>query len=96
MALGICELLWLNILLEDLCIATSETMKIYYDNKATIGIAHNPVNHDKTEHVEIDKYFVKEKIESGEIYITFVTSGNQLTDISTKGLSRPMFHVFAS
>ena len=49
-------------------------MRQYCDNKATINIAHNPVQYDKTKHVEIDRYFIKEKIDSGLIYTPFVAS----------------------
>ena len=72
--------------------AQTNTMKLYCDNKVAINIAHNHVQHDRTKHVEIDKHFIKEKIESGQICIPFVTSGEQLADILTKGLPRPIFH----
>ena len=92
MAQGICELIWVRTLLKELRVAQTNTMKLYCDNKAAINITHNPVHHDKTKHVEIDKHFIKEKIESGQICIPFVTSGEQLVDILTKGLPRPIFH----
>ena len=43
MALGMCELLWLKILLNDLKIEWNTPMKLYCDNKSAISIAHNPV-----------------------------------------------------
>jgi hypothetical protein len=64
MALGICELLWIRIILEDLRIKWEEPMRLYCDNKFVIGIAHNLVQHNRTKHVEVDKHFIKEKIES--------------------------------
>ncbi|RVW81121.1 Retrovirus-related Pol polyprotein from transposon RE2 [Vitis vinifera] len=48
MALGVCELLWLKIILEDLKIASKGPMKLYCDNKSAIDITHNPVQHDRT------------------------------------------------
>ncbi|XP_058767437.1 uncharacterized mitochondrial protein AtMg00810-like [Vicia villosa] len=41
MAQGICELLWLKIILEDLKIRWDESMRLYCDNKSAISIAHN-------------------------------------------------------
>jgi len=67
MALGVCELLWLKILLDDLKVQWQGPMRIYCDNKSAISIAHNPVQHDKTKHVEVDKYFIKEKLDKGMI-----------------------------
>ncbi|KAK2971692.1 hypothetical protein RJ640_007730 [Escallonia rubra] len=54
MAQGICELLWLKIILKDLKIKLETPMKLYCDNKSAINIAHNPIQHDRTKHVEVD------------------------------------------
>ena len=43
MAQGICELLWLKMLLKELQVVQKDTMKLYCNNKAAIDIAHNPV-----------------------------------------------------
>jgi hypothetical protein len=58
----------------------------YCDNKAAINIANNPVKHDRTQHVEIDRLFIKEKLDSGEICLPFVRTTEQLADVFTKGL----------
>ena len=42
-AQGLCELLWLKIILDDLRIKWVGPMKLYFDNKSTINIAHNPI-----------------------------------------------------
>ena len=52
-------------ILEELRRPVSSPMKLYCDNKAAISIAHNPVQHDRTKHVEVDRHFIKEKIEEG-------------------------------
>ncbi|RVW78705.1 Retrovirus-related Pol polyprotein from transposon RE1 [Vitis vinifera] len=63
---GICEL-WLKKLLENLRIPSKKPIKLYYVNKTTINIAHNPVQHDRTKLVEVDHHFIKEKLEVGLI-----------------------------
>ena len=87
MAQGICELLWLKIILEDLKIRWDEPMRLYCDNKSAISIAHNPVQHDRTKHIEVDRHFIKEKLDSGMICTPYVSTQNQLADILTKGLN---------
>ncbi|RVX13233.1 Retrovirus-related Pol polyprotein from transposon RE1 [Vitis vinifera] len=42
-AQGLCELLWLKIILDDLRIKWDGPMKFYCDNKSAISIAHNPI-----------------------------------------------------
>ena len=71
---GICELLWLKILLDKLKFMRNEPMTIYCDNEAAIAISHNLVHHNRTKHVEVDLHFIKEKIEDGSICVVYVPS----------------------
>ncbi|RVW76008.1 Retrovirus-related Pol polyprotein from transposon RE1 [Vitis vinifera] len=96
MAQGVCELLWLNIVLEDLKIEWDGPMRLYCDNKSAISIAHNPVQHDRTKHIEIDRHFIKEKLDNGWICTPYVSTHGQLADILTKGLSSSVFQSFVS
>ena len=49
-------------------------LSIHCDNKAAISIAHYSVQHNRTKHVEVDKHFIKEKIEMGQIVTPFVST----------------------
>jgi hypothetical protein len=92
MALGVCELLWVRNVLSDLGFEPKETMNLYCDNTSAIAIAHNPVQHDRTKHVEIDRHFIKEKLEAGIISFPFVRSEWQLADVLTKGVASQVFN----
>ena len=72
MAHGICELIWLRRISGELEIKSAEPMRLYYENKVAIGIAHNLVHHDRTKHVEIDRHFIKEKIEDKLLCVTYL------------------------
>jgi hypothetical protein len=72
---------WIKKFLEDLKILHSSSMKVYCDNKKVISIAHNSILHDKTKHEEIDKHFIKEKINSGMICMLYVPTTEQVVDI---------------
>ncbi|KAK8945162.1 hypothetical protein KSP39_PZI008022 [Platanthera zijinensis] len=91
MAHGVCEGLWLRALLSDLGLVEEGSIRLYCDNKSAISIAHNPVQHDRTKHIEVDRHFIKENIERGIICTPFVPSNGQLADILTKGLSGNYF-----
>ena len=96
MAQGICELLWLKIILEDLRIKSDNPMRLYCDNKSAISIAHNPVQHDRTKHIEVDRHFIKETLDSGLICTLYVPSQDNLSDILTKGLKSNYFESIVS
>lgn len=96
MAHGVCEMLWLKRVLEELKRPIELPMRLYCDNQAAISIAHNPVQHDRTKHIEIDRHFIKEKLEGGIICMPFVPSAQQIADILTKGLLRPNFELLTS
>ena len=74
MAKGLCELLWLNRLLKEIGCSSKDSMNLFCDNKATIAIAHSPVQHDRTKHVEVDRHFIKNKLENKVIQCRFVKS----------------------
>ncbi|XP_073220339.1 secreted RxLR effector protein 161-like [Cicer arietinum] len=45
MAQGICELLWIRKLLDELKMKVDSPLKLFSDSKAAISIAHNPLTH---------------------------------------------------
>ena len=71
-------------------------MQLYCNNKATISIAHNPVHHDRTKHVEVDRHFITEKLGKEVISIKYIPILQQVADIFTKGLPRPTFDFLTS
>ncbi|CAA6654752.1 unnamed protein product [Spirodela intermedia] len=54
MAQGICEALWIRSLLKELKVDLSRAIRLYYDNKSAIDIAHNLLQHDRTKYIEVD------------------------------------------
>ncbi|RVW48495.1 Retrovirus-related Pol polyprotein from transposon RE1, partial [Vitis vinifera] len=88
---GICEEMWLQRILKELEIISNSTMTVLCDNKATISIAKNPVQHDRTKHVEIDRHFIKEKLEGGTIILMYIPSSRQTADILTKALPKATY-----
>ncbi|RVW57098.1 Retrovirus-related Pol polyprotein from transposon TNT 1-94 [Vitis vinifera] len=57
----------------------------------SISIAKNPVHHDRTKHVEIDRHFITEKVTSETVKLNYVPTKHQTADILTKALPRPNF-----
>jgi hypothetical protein len=69
---------------------------IYYDNISAVYLSTNPVQHQRTKHVEIDLHFVREKVAIGQVCVLHVLMTSQFTDIFTKGLPSSVFNEFQS
>ncbi|RVW75762.1 Retrovirus-related Pol polyprotein from transposon RE1 [Vitis vinifera] len=94
MALGLCEALWLRLLLQDIGYLSRQPIRLFCDNKAAYDIAHNPVQHDRTKHVEVDRFFIKEKLDDKIVELPKIRSEDQLADILTKAVSSQVFSKF--
>jgi hypothetical protein len=64
----------------------NETMILHCDNITAINIANNSILFDRTKHVEVDRFFIKEKLDSGILRLGYVKSRSQLADCFTEGL----------
>ncbi|GAA0139375.1 transmembrane signal receptor [Lithospermum erythrorhizon] len=83
---AVSEACWLcNLLLELHRPLTTATI-VYCDNINAIYLSENPVQHQRTKHVELDIHFVREKIALGHVRVLHVPSRYQIADIFTKGL----------
>ncbi|KAL4577599.1 hypothetical protein LXL04_013709 [Taraxacum kok-saghyz] len=86
MASTVSEILWVRWLLQELNIASASPTPLFCNNEAACHIANNPVFHERTKHVEMDCYFVRERIDSKEIKTFHIDSKMQIADLLTKGL----------
>ena len=96
MALGICEGIWVRSILQNLGVIEETPILLCCDNKSAISIAHDPVQHDRTKHVEVDRPFIQEKLDSGLLKTEYVASSSQLADLLTKGLPANVFEKMRS
>ena len=71
-----------------------EPTSLLCDNQSSIKIAHNPVFHVRTKHIEVHYHFVREKVLSKEVDLSHVSTGEQVVDILTKPLGRTKFEKF--
>lgn len=90
----VAEVTWLKPLLSELRVSSSHTLIIWCDNLSTVQMAANPVLHARTKHIEIDLYFVRDKVMSKQIKVRHVPAIDQVADVLTKANSSYRFADF--
>ncbi|CAM8915020.1 unnamed protein product [Rhodiola kirilowii] len=86
MAAVSCELIWLARLLAYMGLTIDTPIPLHCDNKAAIHIAHNPVFHERTKHVEIDCHLIRAQVISKFILPVHISTSEQPADMFTKPL----------
>lgn len=94
MTLRICAVLWIKLLLSVLGIKHDPPMKLFRNNKVARDIAHNLVQQDRTKHVKVDRFFIKEKLEGKIIEVSTIRTENQLVYIISKAISSHKYFRF--
>ncbi|GKD28902.1 putative RNA-directed DNA polymerase [Tanacetum coccineum] len=89
---GIAKVLWVRKLLAEIGYPPQESSKVLSNNKTAIQISENPVQHDQTKHIEVDRHFIKEKLEAKIITLLFVRSEDQLANILIKAINERSLH----
>ncbi|XP_039301913.1 secreted RxLR effector protein 161-like [Solenopsis invicta] len=64
---------------------------LHVDNQSKIKLVQNTEFHKRTKHIDIQYHYLREKCDSNEIHIEYVSPKLQKADILTKALSRNRF-----
>nr|GEY13455.1 armadillo-type fold protein [Tanacetum cinerariifolium] len=86
MASTVSEILWVRWLLKDMQVQLTTPTSLFCDNQAARHIANNPVYHERTKHVEMDYFFVREHVETRDIE----TKPIENTDACTSKRAQPV------
>jgi hypothetical protein len=92
----VAEATWLRQLLHDLQIPLSRCTLVYCDNISAVYLSTNPIQHQRTKHVEIDLHFVRENVAIDQVHVLHVPTTSHFTDIFMKGLPSSVFNEFWS
>ena len=69
---GVAEATWLRQLLLELHAPSRRASLVYCDNISAVYMSSNPVQHQRTKHIEIDLHFVRERVALGDILVMHV------------------------
>ena len=90
------EVTWVQSLLHELGHVPPRRPVLWCDNLSTVQIAANPVLHARTKHIEIDLYFVRDKVLQRQLEVRHVPAIDQTADVLTKPISSLQFPVLRS
>jgi len=64
---------------------------IQVDNRSAIELAKNPVNHERSKHIDVRFHFIREQVKKESVKLVHVASQDQVVDIFTKPLPKELF-----
>jgi hypothetical protein len=61
--------MWLRKLVSGLSDQVLDSTMIYCDDQSCVKLSENPVFHDRSKHIEIKYYFLRDKVQRGEVFL---------------------------
>ena len=84
----------MRMLLEELRLWQSAPTTLLMDNQSAIVLATNTETVEHAKYIDIRYHFIRDRIEKGEIEVTYYPSNENLSDILTKPLACLKFEKF--
>lgn len=81
------EIIWITRLFKGIVNITKVPV-LKVDNTAAVRLAQNPEFHRRTKHIALKHFFVREKVNEGQLGIEQTSTENQIADLMTKPLPR--------
>jgi hypothetical protein len=85
------DVCWWRMLIGEIGYSVELPVIIHVDNQAAIKICTNDTDHDRTKHIDIKHYFVRDLIIKREIELKWIPTDKQLADMFTKALGTQLF-----
>ncbi|KAG5536506.1 hypothetical protein RHGRI_024066 [Rhododendron griersonianum] len=85
---SVCHAIWLRNLLSKMELKQLGATVIQVDNKSAIELAKNPVNHERSKHIDVRFHFIRDHVKEGSVELVHVASQDQAADIFTKPLPK--------
>ena len=85
------ELLWFRHHLGGIGLNGAQPTTLFIDSQCAIDIANNSKISERSKHIEVQHFFIREHIEAGTIKLQHIASDKQAADTLTKPLHRIAF-----
>ena len=85
------DLIWVTQLLQELKLNERLKCTLNMDNTAALSISKNPINHGRSKHIDVRYHYLRERVQKGELEVTYKKSEEMIADTLTKPLNAPSF-----
>ena len=66
------EIIWIQSILQELCLSPPTPLLLWCDNQSTTRLAANPIFHARTKHIiELDMHLVRDKVLHNQLNIQY-------------------------
>lgn len=83
----VCQAIWLINLMKELCIEGYGVVTLMIDNVSTINLIKNPIAHERSKHIDMRFYYLRELVSEGKLKLGYFKSENQMVDLLTNVMS---------
>ena len=95
LAAAVQESLYLSQLIIDIGVCSqSESVLIYEDNQGTIALANNPVQRQRSKHIDIKYHFIRLNVKDGKVVLKYCPTNDMLADLMTKPATKVQLEKF--
>lgn len=84
------QLIWMKQMLKEYNVK-QDVMTLYCDNRSAINISKNPIQHSRTNHIDIRHHFIRDLVEDKIVSLEHVATKKKMEDIFTKALDANQF-----
>ena len=82
-------------LLSDMTGRTPEgSYTLHCDNQGAIALAKNPVQHQRSKHIDIKYHYIRSEIQAGSLNLVYVPTEQNIADVFTKPVTRARLQAF--
>ena len=89
------ETVWLRRIASELGFKQKPT-QVLIDNQSAKALASTQMTKTLTNHIKVRYHWVREQVVNGEVYLTYVPSKENWSDIMTKIQTKPLFDAFVN
>ena len=78
---------FLQQLFSDMTFSQKLPVEIYCDNNAAISLAKNPVNHQRSKHIDVKYHYIRGQIAEGNVAVHYINTEDNVADSFTKPMN---------